>query len=85
MLMYYQQMCFVHMNDSILYLILIHEKDFVLRVYQEEYDRFDCDEYRRIFFEIFYKEYFQFVQFVYSIDSLLKQDTMHDEIELDQM
>jgi hypothetical protein len=73
------------MNDSILYLILIHEKDFVLRVYQEEYDRFDCDEYRRIFFEIFYKEYFQFVQFVYSIDSFLKQDTMHDEIELDQM
>jgi hypothetical protein len=73
------------MNDSILYLILIHEKDFVLRVYQEEYDRFDFDEYRRIVFEIFYKEYFQFVQFVYSIDSFLKQDTMHDEIELDQM
>jgi len=37
LLMYYQQMYFVHMNDNILYLILIHEKDFVLILYQEEY------------------------------------------------
>ncbi len=37
MLMYYQQMYFVHMNGNILYLILIHEKDFVLILYQEEF------------------------------------------------
>jgi hypothetical protein len=35
--MYCHQMYFVHMNDNILYLILIHEKDFVLILYQEEY------------------------------------------------
>jgi hypothetical protein len=37
MLMYCQQMYFAHMNDNILYSILIHEKDFVLILYQEEF------------------------------------------------
>ncbi len=86
--MYYQQMYFVHMNDNILYLILIHEINFVLILYQEESDLFPEKNKKKrlikemfyiylhhylflvlqIYFEIFYKEYFQFVQYVFSID-----------------